>query len=121
MFNLNYEIYRTMGGQLSESDFNRERIRVECVIKNATHGRLDRMEKIPDEVYSLSVALIDRLNELRNPVTSRSQNSGGVNESESYAVPNSNEQSAEIAQMMYDYLSPLKDDNGIPLLYRGAL
>lgn len=79
------------------------------------------MKIIPKEVYYLSVALIEHFNKDKNILVSKSQSSGGVSESENYAVKTSNEQSVEIAQMIYDYLSSVKDDNGVPLLYRGAL
>jgi hypothetical protein len=54
-------------------------------------------------------------------VTSKSQSAGGVSESESYSNKTSDEINAEMLCIVYDYLISEKDDNGTPLMYRGAM
>ena len=54
-------------------------------------------------------------------VTSKSQSAGGVSESESYATKTDDEINAEMLNIVYDYLATETDDNGTPLMYRGAM
>ena len=54
-------------------------------------------------------------------VTGKSQSAGGVSESESYATKTTDEINAETLCIVYDYLATEKDDNGTPLMYRGAM
>jgi hypothetical protein len=54
-------------------------------------------------------------------VASKSQSAGGVSESESYATKTTDEINAEMLCIVYDYLIGEKDDNGTPLMYRGAM
>ena len=54
-------------------------------------------------------------------VTSKSQSAGGVSESESYATKTDDDVNSEMLNIVYDYLATEKDDNGTPLMYRGAM
>lgn len=123
MLYLNYEEYRSFGGQLSEAAFMRVISRVSGIIANATHSRIDKMSAIPLQVKALTMDLIDYC--VSNPITekailSKSQSANGLSESESYTVKSKEEQSADIEALIYDHLMSVKDDDRTPLLYRGA-
>ena len=55
---LKYDEYTKMGGKLSEAEFGRLAFRAESEIKNATLGRLENLEKIPDSVKRCEYELI---------------------------------------------------------------
>jgi len=78
--------------------------------------------RLPAEVKALCRELVDYLDAYSvSVVTSRSQSSGGVSESESYATKSREEQAQDIDNMICDYLLPVKDNKGTPLLYRGCV
>lgn len=80
------------------------------------------LRRLPTEVKALCRELVDYLDACSAPVvTSRSQSSGGVSESESYATKSREEQAQDIDNMICDYLLPLTDNKGTPLLYRGCV
>lgn len=121
---LTYEEYTEMGGICDLTAFNRNIDRACGVIDNATHNRIDCMAEVPQRAKALCRDLVEYL--ARNDtteiaVTSRSQSAGGVSESESYATKTADDVYGDIQNMLYDYLGNEKNDNGIPLLYRGAM
>ena len=121
---LTYEQYRNIGGLYDTTAFNRSIVRACSVIDNATHNRIEAMEKIPQQAKELCRDLIDYMSVnsvTEKSVTSRSQSAGGVSESESYAQKTFNEINDDISNLIYDYLASVCDDNCTPLLYRGAL
>ena len=120
---LTYEEYSNMGGVLDLTAFNRNIDRACGIINNATHNRIECMKKPPEKVKPLCRDLLEYLvqNNGAKIVTSKSQSAGGVSESESYAVKTADDLQNEIAGMIYDYLGSCVDDNGTPLLYRGAM
>lgn len=80
------------------------------------------LKRLPTEVKALCRELVDYLDACSAPVvTSRSQSSGGVSESESYATKSREEQSQDIENMICDYLLSVNDNKGTPLLYRGCV
>lgn len=124
MIYLTYEEYSNIGGICDLTAFNRNIDRACGIIDNATHNRVDCMADIPQRVKVLCRDLVEYL--ARNDtteiaVTSRSQSAGGVSESESYATKTADDVYGDIQNMIYDYLLNVTDDNGIPLLYRGAM
>lgn len=124
MIYLTYDEYSAIGGICDLTAFNRNIDRACGVIDNATHNRVDCMEEVPQRVKALCRDLVEYL--ARNDtteiaVTSRSQSAGGVSESESYATKTADDVYGDIQNMIYDYLANEKTDNGIPLLYRGAM
>lgn len=124
MIYLTYTEYKEIGGTLEETAFNRNIDRACGVIDNATHNRIECMAEVPQRVKALCRDLVEYL--ARNDtteiaVTSRSQSAGGVSESESYATKTADDMYGDIQNMIYDYLLNVTDDNGIPLLYRGAM
>ena len=124
MIYLTYTEYKEIGGTLEETAFNRNIDRACGVIDNATHNRIECMAEVPQRAKALCRDLVEYL--ARNDtaeiaVTSRSQSAGGVSESESYATKTADDVYGDIQNMIYDYLLNVTDDNGTPLLYRGAL
>ena len=124
MIYLTYEEYSEAGGILDLTAFNRNIDRACGVIDNATHNRIECMEEVPQRAKALCRDLVEYLarnNTNEIAVTSRSQSAGGVSESESYATKTADDIYGDIQNMLYDYLGNEKTDNGIPLLYRGAM
>lgn len=124
MIYLTYEEYSNIGGICDLTAFNRFSDRAFSIIDNATHNRIDCMAEVPQSAKTLCRDLVEYL--ARNDtteiaVTSRSQSAGGVSESESYATKTADDMYGDIQNVIYDYLLNVTDDNGIPLLYRGAM
>lgn len=123
MIYLTYTEYKEIGGTLEETAFNRNIDRACGIIDNATHNRIECMAEVPQKVKPLCRDLLEYLveNNTVKIVTSRSQSAGGVSESESYATKTADDVYGDIQNMIYDYLLNVTDDNGISLLYRGAM
>lgn len=123
MIYLTYTEYKEIGGILEETAFNRNIDRACGVIDNATHNRIERMAEVPQKVKPLCRDLLEYLveNNSTKIITSKSQSAGGVSESESYATKTADDVYGDIQNMIYDYLLNVTDDNGTPLLYRGAM
>jgi hypothetical protein len=125
MIYLTYDEYLSIGGSdVGLSAFNRNIAKASGMIDNATFCRIEKMSSVPVNAKHLCRDLIEYL--VRNnatdlTVTSRSQSAGAVSESESYAVKTADDLQNEITGMIYDYLGSCYDDNGTPLLYRGAM
>ena len=120
---LTYTEYKEIGGTLEQTAFIRNIDRACGIIDNATHNRIECMKKVPQRAKALCRDLVEYLAE-NNGVkiaTSKSQSAGGVSESESYATKTTDEINAEMFCIVYDYLIGEKNDNGTPLLYRGAM
>ena len=120
---LTYEEYSNMGGALDLTAFNRNIDRACGIIDNATHNRIECMAEVPQKAKALCRDLVEYL--ARNDtteiaVTSRSQSAGGVSESESYAQKTADDVFGDVSSIVYDYLMSVKDDKGVPLLYRGC-
>ena len=121
---IEYQEYLYIGGVLDSTAFNRNIDRACGVIDNATHNRIECMAEVPQRAKALCRDLVEYL--ARNDtteisVTSRSQSAGGVSESESYETKTADDMYGDIQNMIYDYLLNVTDDNGTPLLYRGAM
>ena len=124
MIYLTYEEYSEIGGILDLTAFNRNLDRACSIIDNATHNRIDCMAEVPQRAKALCRDLVEYLarnDTTETAVTSRSQSAGGVSESESYATKTADDIYGDIQNMVYDYLLNVTDDNGTPLLYRGAM
>ena len=120
---LTYDEYVNIGGELAEAAFKRNIDRACGMVNNATFNRVLSMDKVPEQVKALCRDLVDYIDNNMNAkgmVSSRSQSSGGVSESESYTVISKEEQLQDIDEMICDYLLSINDDNGTPLLYRGC-
>lgn len=121
---LEHQEYLNIGGVLDSIAFNRYITRACGVITNATQNRILKMAAVPDEVKALCRDLVEYMasnTDTGKTVTSRSQSSGPVSQSESYEVKTQETQSAEMHGIICDYLMSVNDDNGTPLLYRGCM
>lgn len=119
---LTYEEYSSLGGELSLTAFNRNIDRACAMIDNRTQLRLECFEEIPQIVKVVCADLVDYIstNTVEKTVTSRSQSAGGVSESESYAVKTAEDYSADLDRI-FEPLAVVKTENGISILYRGAM
>lgn len=124
MIYLTYDEYSAMGGICDLTAFNRNIDRACGIIDNATHNRIDCMADVPQRAKALCRDLVEYIaknDTTETAVTSRSQSAGGVSESESYATKTADDVYGDIQNMVYDYLLNVTDDNGTPLLYKGAM
>jgi glutamyl-tRNA reductase len=122
MIYLTYEDYKTIGGTLDETAFNRNIDRACAMIDTRTQSRLKAFEEIPKIVKTVCADLLEYIstNTVAKTVQSKSQSAGGVSESESYVIRSTEERAGEINDMVFDYLGMVTDDNGTLLLYRGC-
>lgn len=121
---LTYDEYVGIGGTLDLTAFNRNIDRACGVIDNATHNRIEHMAEVPQRAKALCRDLVEYLaNDFGSSkqVSNHSQSAGGVSESESFVIRSTEERAGEIGDMVKDYLLNEVDDNGTPLLYRGAM
>jgi len=121
---LTYEEYKEIGGTLDLTAFNRSIDRACGVIDNATQKRIEAMENVPRSAKSLCRELVEYFSAnfgSSKQISSHNQSAGGVSEGESYVIRSTEERAGEIGDMVKDYLLHEVDDNGTPLLYRGAM
>ena len=120
---LTYEEYSNMGGVLDLTAFDRNIDRACAMIDNRTQSRLECFEEIPQIVKVVCADLVEYIstNTVNKPiVTSKSQSAGGVSESESYATKTAEDYSADLDRI-FEPLSVVKTENGVSILYRGAM
>ena len=120
---LTYEQYKSIGGTLDLTAFNRNIDRVCGFIDLHTQSRLQSVLEVPQRAKACVRDLVEYLSNNVSSgkvITSKSQSAGGVSESESYATKTTDEINAEMLCIIYDYLATEKDDYGTPLMYRGA-
>lgn len=124
MIYLTYGEYAEMGGICDLTAFNRNIDRACGIIDNATHNRIECMKEVPQRAKALCRDLVEYLaNDFGSSkqISNHSQSAGGVSESESFVIRSIEERAGEIDDMVKDYLLNEVDDNGTPLLYRGAM
>ena len=121
---LDYQEYVSIGGICDATAFARFSDRAFGIVDNATHNRIEGMADVPQRAKALCMDLVEYLARYSTSdiiVSSRSQSAGGVSESESYVTKTDTELQSDIDNMIADYLMSETDDNGTPLLYRGAM
>ncbi len=121
---LTYEEYTEIGGTLDLTAFKRNIDRACGFIDLHTQSRLQTVLEVSQRAKACVRDLVEYLaNNVSGAkaVTHKSQSAGGVSESESYATKTTDEINAEMLCIVYDYLISEKDDNGTPLMYRGAM
>lgn len=121
---LTYEEYQEIGGTLDLTAFKRNIDRACAFIDAITQSRLQSVLEVSQRVKACARDLVEYLASnisSGKAVTSKSQSAGGVSESENYATKTSDDINAEMLDIVYDYLASEKDDNGTPLMYRGAM
>lgn len=121
---LTYPEYTELGGVLDLSAFNKTNVRAYKIIDGYTDGRIS--DEIPEEAKHLCRDLIEYLyretieNHASN-IKSQSQSMGGVSESISYEVKNTEEINRDVEGIILDYLGGMFTQSGVPVLYWGAL
>ena len=121
---LTYGEYAEMGGICDLTAFNRNIDRACGFVDLHTQSRLQSVLKVSQRAKACVRDLVEYLaNNVSNDkvIASKSQSAGGVSESESYATKTTDEMNCEMLNIVYDYLATEKDDNGTPLMYRGAM
>ena len=121
---LTYEEYMEIGGTLDLTAFKRNIDRACGFVDLHTKSRLQSVLEVSPRTKACVRDLVEYLaNNVSGAkaVTSKSQSAGGVSESESYATKTNDEINCEMLNIVYDYLATEKDDNGTPLMYRGAM
>ena len=121
---LTYEEYTEIGGTLDLTAFKRNIDRACGFVDLHTQSRLQTVLEVSQRAKACVRDLVECLANnvsVVKAVTSKSQSAGGVSESESYATKTTDDINAEMLCIVYDYLATEKDDNGTPLMYRGAM
>jgi hypothetical protein len=120
---ITYSEYIEMGGTCELTAFNRVADRISGMVANATFNRVDRMAETPRQVKALCRDLVELMAKnvtVDKDIASWSESAGVISQSVSYVTKTADEQQAEIDALIADYLGGVCDDNGTPLLYRGA-
>lgn len=123
---LTYEEYVGYGGTLVETDFILAEFRARKMVDYWTDSRVQNMEEVPEAVRLCMMQAIKYdatygvEAQADNPVIS-SYNTDGY--SESYGSASDQAQAAQKAlyRTVRSLLYGEKDDNGVPLLYRGVV
>jgi hypothetical protein len=118
----NYDEYTEIGGVLDTAAFDRLELRGCNIIDVATHQRIVAdTEAFTAAKYAERdiIEYLTRKNDVQ--LASKSQTVGGISESESYVQKSNEQQQADIDDILYDYLGKFETENGVPILYRGAL
>lgn len=121
---LTYEEYTELGGTMSESEFPVAEYKAQSRIDYLTDSRVQNMAEIPDAV-KLAIMAIMKVDAVydsgavaSNPIVASfstdgySESYGGISEQAQVA---DKELNSSISRLLYG----VKDDNGVPLLYRG--
>ena len=120
---LTYEEYKEIGGELDSTAFNRNIGRACAMIDIRTQFRLSCFDNVKPVVKSVCADLVEYMatNTVQKPiVTSNSQSAGGVSESVSYSVKTAEDYANDIDRI-FEPLGTIKTQNGISVLYRGAM
>lgn len=124
---LTFEEYQEMGGQQSESAYDRLEFKARMLIDEYTFGRLINAQVITEPVKRLMFELIGMLGNM----DMSAEGYGGVAESESndgYSIKmaagtvlSAADSMIQMGNMIETYLANEKTAAGIPLLYCGRL
>lgn len=121
---LDYDEYIKIGGVCDLTAFNRNIDRACSVIDAYTFNRIENMAKTPEIVKPLCRDLVEyyatNSNVNEKDVSSWSQSAGPVSESVSYSAKSSDDIGTDIRNLIFEYLWTVTDDNGTPVLYKGA-
>ena len=124
MIYLTYDEYVGIGGTLDLTAFKRNIDRACGFVDLHTQSRLQSVLEVSQRAKACVRDLVEYLANnvsVVKAVTSKIQSAGGVSESESYATKTDDDVNSEMLNIVYDYLETEKDDNGTPLMYRGAM
>lgn len=117
---LTYTEYQDLGGTLKEMPFNILEFKARKQIDNMTFNRLTSLEKQKQEVKMCEYELINKLEEYSKTAdgTKTSESTDGY--SVSYAQVDINEKKKEYGEVIRNYLSECKLEDGTPYLYCGV-
>lgn len=117
---LTYDEYKDLGGTLKEMPFNILEFKARKQIDNMTFNRLVKLEKQNQEVKMCEYELIDKLEEYSKTTdgTKTSESIDGY--SVSYSQIDINEKKKEYGEVIRNYLSECKLEDGTPYLYCGV-
>lgn len=118
---LDYQTYKTMGGDLDNSAFIVIDRRAEYLINSQAGGktglRIRQLSELPQAVIDCTFDLITHLSTSADNIESESQTLGGQSESKSYI--SKEEINAEAFSIIHSYLYPIKFE-GYSILYKGC-
>lgn len=120
---LDYSFYTANGGTVEESAFPRLEFMARRKLDHFTFQRVQSMAELPEAVRMLMVELVNLLATASpSALSAEARLSGFSNDgySESYALPSLEESERALQVLIFDYLSGICDDSGVPLLYAGA-
>ena len=101
---LAYEEYRTFGGELNNTEFNRFSFRAESEIDNATFGRCKELTEIPEAVKRCVFELVEFFSKnSKNGAVSPIQSFSNDGYSVSYVEQKKPQE--QIADIIYTYLA----------------
>lgn len=116
---LSYADYRTWGGTMEETDFNRYEYRAEKLIDEETFGRVKEISPVPEEVKRLTfelVTLVQKADVSNDTVSSERVG----NWQKSYRGVSQAAYTRAGKSIIRTYLSGIYTSEGVPLLYRGC-
>lgn len=114
---LTYEEYVNLGGTLTEMPFNILEYKARKQIDDRTFGRLINLPEQAQEVKMCMYDLISEINKYETNATKSSENIDGY--SVSYKDVDTKEQFKKYGNIIREYLSESKLDDGTPYLYCG--
>ena len=121
---LDYGEYLSIGGVCDFTVFQRNIDHACAIIDSYTYGRIAKMEAITLRVKNLCRDLVEylatNLSVNQKNITSKSQSAGNISESVSYENKASADVEKETKSLVFEYLWCEVDDNGMPVLYKGA-
>lgn len=121
---IEYGEYLSMGGICDLTVFQRNIDRACAVIDSYTYDRIANMTSIPLKVKALCRDLIEyyatNANVSEKNIASWSESAGAVSESITYTSQGTEDVEKYVRNLVFEYLWNLVDDNGTPVLYKGA-
>lgn len=121
---LTYDEYRACGGTMAEGDFPLAEFRARKRIDYLTNGRVEVMEKIPEAVKLTMMSIIRAdaavgVNAQADAPLVASFSTDGYSESYGSAAERTETLEKQLNAEVQRLLHGVKDNNGVPLLYRG--
>lgn len=120
---LTYQEYLSYGGELSDISFRPLEFKARKRIDYLTDSRVQNMLAVPEAVKLCTYILIGMENSVGRDAQATAPNVTSFNTdgySETYGqVMDADTASTQMTALTKEYLYGEKDDNGVPLLYRG--
>lgn len=113
---LTYDEYKDRGGNLDEAAFNKYAYAANAKIDYETHGRITEPSMAVKQCMIRLIDISEKADITKNGVVSFSHD--GL--SQTFAKPTAAEFDTSASRVIKEYLAYEKDENGVPLLYRGV-